>query len=248
VTAPLTGVAVITGSSGGIGRAVALALASHGMSVCLTGRDSGKLQSVAREIGSRGAQTLVHGADLSSDDDIRGLVERVTAGFGRVDVLVHAAGALRLGNIEAAGWDDLDEQYRVNLRAPYILTKAFLPMLKESSGQVVFVNSTAGLVAGADNGTYAAMKHGLRSLAGSIRDHVNQYGVRVLSVYPGRTATPMQEVVHQFEGRRYELPNLLQPSDVADVIIAAVALPRTAEATDITVRPMKKPSPLKSGS
>jgi len=247
VTAPLTGVAVITGASGGIGRAVALALVAHGMSLCLTGRDSGKLESVAREIGSRPAQLLVHGADLSSDDGIRGLVERVTSELRRLDVLVHAAGSLRLGNVEDAGWDDLDEQYRVNLRAPYLLTKAFLPMLKKSNGQVVFVNSTAGLVAGADNGAYAAMKHGLRSLAGSIRDHVNQYGVRVLSVYPGRTATPMQEAVHLFEGRRYELPNLLQPSDVADVIVAAIALPRTAEATDITVRPMKKPSPLKSG-
>ena len=247
MTAPLTGVAVITGASGGIGRAVALALVAHGMSLCLTGRDSGKLESVAREIGSRPAQLLVHGADLSSDDGIRGLVERVTSELRRLDVLVHAAGSLRLGNVEDAGWDDLDEQYRVNLRAPYLLTKAFLPKLKNSNGQVVFVNSTAGLVAGADNGAYAAMKHGLRSLAGSIRDHVNQYGVRVLSVYPGRTATPMQEAVHLFEGRRYELPNLLQPSDVADVIVAAIALPRTAEATDITVRPMKKPSPLKSG-
>lgn len=242
MTTPLTGVAIITGSSGGIGRAVALALASHGMSVCLTGRDDGKLQGVAREIASRPAQMIVHGADLSSDDGIRGLVERVVTGFGRVDVLVHAAGVLRLGNVETAAWDDLDDQYRVNLRAPYLLTKAFLPMLKESNGQVVFVNSTAGLLAGADNGAYAATKHGLRSLAGSIRDHVNQYGVRVLSVYPGRTAGPMQEFVHRFEGRQYEPPDLVQPSDVADVIVVALALPRTAEVTDVMLRPMKKPS------
>ena len=82
---------------------------------------------------------------------------------------------------------------------PLLLTKGLLPMLKASSGQVVFVNSTAGLAAGADNGLYAATKHGLRSLTGSIRDTVNPYGIRVLSVFPGRTATPMQEGVARVE-------------------------------------------------
>jgi NADP-dependent 3-hydroxy acid dehydrogenase YdfG len=115
-------------------------------------------------------------------------------------------------------------------------------MLKESRGQVVFVNSTAGLAAGADNGLYAATKSALRSLSGSIRDHVNAFGIRVLSVYPGRMATPMQEAVHRFEGHHYAPETLLQPSDVADAIVAALDLPRTAEVTDIMLRPMKKPA------
>jgi NADP-dependent 3-hydroxy acid dehydrogenase YdfG len=242
VTAPLTGVAVVTGASSGIGQAIAEALASQGMSLCLTARDEARLQATARQIGARAPRVVVHRADLSSDDGLRGLVDRVGADLGRIDVLVHAAGTLRLGDVETVGWEDLDEQYRLNMRAPFLLTKALLPRLKESKGQVVFVNSSAGLVAGADNGVYAATKHGLRSLAGSLRDHVNQYGVRVLSVYPGRTATPMQELVQRFEGRRYEMAELLQPSDVADVVIAALSLPRTAEVTDVMVRPMKKPS------
>jgi NADP-dependent 3-hydroxy acid dehydrogenase YdfG len=243
----LTGVAVVTGSSSGIGRAVADALGAQGMSLCLTARDGARLQDAAREIGAGGRCVLVHGADLSSDQGILGLVERVGTSLGRIDVLVHAAGMLRLGNVEAAGWDDLDELYRVNARAPFLLTKAFLPMLKESKGQVVFVNSTAGLTAAADNGLYAATKHALRSLAGSIRDHVNQHGIRVLSVYPGRTATPMQEATHQFEGRRYEAKDLLQPSDIADLIVASLVLPRTGEVTDVMMRAMKSPSPGRSG-
>ena len=239
---PAAGVAVVTGSSSGIGRAVAHALATQGMSLCVTARDLGRLQSCAREIASRAERVLVHPADLSLDPEIQGLVEHVRADLRRVDVLVHAAGTLHLGNVEDAGWGDLDEQYRLNLRAPFLLTKAFLPMLKESGGQVVFVNSTAGLAGGPDNGLYAAVKHGLRSLAGSVRDHVNQYGIRVLSVFPGRTATPMQEAVHRFEGRPYRASDLLQASDVAAVIAAALALPRTAEVTDVVVRPMKKPA------
>jgi len=70
---------------------------------------------------------------------------------------------------------------------------------------------------------------------------VNRFGIRVMSVYPGRMATPMQEAVHRFEGHPYEPGALLQPSDVADAIVAALDLPRSAEVTDIMLRPMKKP-------
>ena len=236
------GIAVVTGASGGIGRATARALAARGMSVCVTGRDVGRLQDVAKEIGPLAPQVLVHSADLATDEGIRGLAARVAADARRIDVLVHAAGTIRLGNIESAGWGDFDEQYRANLRAPFLLTKALLPMLKETRGQVVFVNSSAGLVAGADNTLYAACKHALRSVAGSIRDHVNPYGIRVISVFPGRTATAMQETLHQFEGRRYQAAELVQPDDIAELILGALIMSRTAEVTDVMVRPMKKPT------
>jgi short-subunit dehydrogenase len=242
VSAALAGVAVVTGASGGIGRATACALAIQGMSVCLTGRDVGRLQDAATELRPHAPQVLVYPADLSTDEGIRGLVARVDSDMRRIDVLVHAAGTICLGNVESVGWHDLDEQYQVNLRAPFLLTKAFLPMLKKTRGQVVFVNSTAGLSAGADNGLYAASKHALRSLAGSIRDHVNPYGIRVVSVFPGRTATAMQEAVHRFEGRSYAAAELVQAGDIAELIVGALTFSRTAEVTDIMVRPMKKPS------
>jgi NAD(P)-dependent dehydrogenase (short-subunit alcohol dehydrogenase family) len=193
MSASLSGVALVTGGSSGIGLAVARALAAERMSLCLTGRDLVRLESAAEEIRSIGTPAWLYRADLESDTDLRGLADWVGTEVARLDVLVHSAGSIHLGNIESAGWEDLDAEYRTNLRAPFLLTKALLPLLKESGGQVVFVNSTAGLAAGADNGLYAAVKSGLRSLAGSIRDHVNGYGVRVLSVFPGRTATPMQD-------------------------------------------------------
>ena len=238
----LAGVAVVTGASGGIGRAVACALAARGMRLCLNGRDAGRLRETARALAADGERVLIQEADLAMDEGIHALAAGVKAEFGRVDVLVHTAGRLLLGNFEAAAWDDLDDQYRVNLRAPYLLTKALLPLLKESRGQVVFVNSTAVLAPGADNGLYAATKSALRSLTGSIRDHVNQFGIRVLSVFPGRTATPMQEAIYRFEGRQYQPAHLVQPTDVAECIVGALALPSTAEVTDILLRPMRKPS------
>jgi NADP-dependent 3-hydroxy acid dehydrogenase YdfG len=116
-------------------------------------------------------------------------------------------------------------------------------MLKETRGQVVFVNSAAGLVAGGDHGLYAASKHALRSIAASIRDHVNSYGIRVVSVFPGRTATAMQEAAHRFEGRSYAPADLVQAEDIAELIVGTLTLSRSAEVTDVIVLPMKKPSP-----
>jgi NADP-dependent 3-hydroxy acid dehydrogenase YdfG len=242
VTTQLSGVALVTGASSGIGQSVARALAAAGMDVCLTGRDVPRLESCASEITVLGRRALLRRADLVSEEEIRELADWIDSVRGRLDVLVHAAGAIHLGNIEVAGWRDFDDQYAINLRAPFLLTKALLPLLKESRGQIVFVNSTAGLVAGVDNALYAATKHGLRSLAGSIRDHVNPHGIRVVSVFPGRTATPMQEAVFHFEGRRYQPEGLMQPADVAETVLAALSLPRSAEVTDVMVRPMTKPS------
>lgn len=237
----LDGVALVTGASGGIGGAVARALAGLGMNLCITGRNSERLAALTRELAAHARPVLVHPADLSRDADLLGLAGRVAGVHARVDVLVHAAGTIRLGHVELSAWDDLDALYQVDLRAPFLLTKALLPQLKQAHGQVVFINSTAGLVARADNGLYAAAKHALRSLAESVRAHVNQYGVRVLSVYPGRTLTAMQKEVERIEGRCHDASELLRPADVADMIVAALALPRTAEVTDIVLRPMKKP-------
>jgi NADP-dependent 3-hydroxy acid dehydrogenase YdfG len=234
-----SGVAVVTGASSGIGRATAEELARRGMSVCVTGRDAARLQDCARSLGK--AASLVHVMDLTAGAEIARFAQRVRGELGRLDVLVHSAGALRLGNLEQAEAKDFDELYQVNLRAPFLLTKACFPLLVQSEGQVAFVNSSAALAAGVDNALYAATKAALRSLAGSLRDYANPLGVRVLSLFAGRTATPMQEAVYRFEGRSYQPQWLLQPSDVARAIADALALPRSAEATDIMIRSMKKP-------
>ena len=121
----------------------------------------------------------------------------------------------------------------MNVRAPYLLTQSLLPLIIASHGQVVFVNSTAGLHARKGAGQYAATKHALRGLADSLREDVNERGVRVLSVFLGRTASRMEAAVFEREGRPYTPGNLLQPEDVASVIVHALGPPRSAEVTDI---------------
>jgi short-subunit dehydrogenase len=113
-------------------------------------------------------------------------------------------------------------------------------MIQESRGQIVIMNSTAGLEARARVGQYAATKHALKALADSLREEVNSAGIRVLSLYLGRTATAMQEKIFQAEGRSYIPENLLQPEDVAALLVALLRLPRTAEVTDVRIRPAIK--------
>jgi len=192
-------VAVVTGGTSGVGRAIAEALTAGGAQVLAVGR-----------------------ATVDLTDDVA--IARFAATQTRVDILVHSAGVFT-GEAVA----------QVNARAPELLTRALLPLLK----QVVFINSSVALRS--DAGPYADSKRALKAFADRLRDEVNPAGVRVLSVYLGRTATPMQARIYEQERRPYQPERLLQPADVAAVVVNALQLPRTAEVTEISVRPLQKP-------
>jgi NADP-dependent 3-hydroxy acid dehydrogenase YdfG len=234
-------VAVVTGASGGIGRTVSLALAAKGAALCLAGRRLDALEDVAKTARRDGTRVRVNRADLTVDHDIERLAQSVREDFGRADLLVHSAGAIVLGELEHASVDDLDSQYTANVRGTYALTKALLPTLKEHQGQIVFINSSVGLRSRAGIGHFAATQHALKAIADTLREEVNAEGVRVLTVFPGRTATGRQEAIHELEGKPYRAERLVQPEDVAAVIVNAIELPRTAEVTDISIRPFLKP-------
>jgi short-subunit dehydrogenase len=240
---PLDGqVAVVTGASRGIGQAIALALAAAGARLYLVGRDAGTLRAVARAATAAREEHRCRAADLGSDDDMDRLASALAAELPAIGVLVHAAGILDRAPFETATADQLDRQYRVNVRAPYLLTQRLLPALKAAQGQVVFINSSAGLSAKATVGAYAASKHALKAVADSLREEVNADGVRVTSLYVGRTATRMQAELHALEGRAYDPSGLIQPEDVASLTVHALSLPRTVEVTDVCLRPLRKPS------
>ncbi len=230
-------VALVTGASGGIGGEIALELAGAGARLLLAGRSGERLEGLAARARERSAQVEIHRADLTADAEVSDLAARLHELFGGVDVLVHSAGAFHAGPVETTPVAELDRLVRLNLRAPYLLTQALLPSLRARRGQVVFVNSS--VTGRAEVGPYAASKHALRALADSLRDEVNRDGVRVLSVFPGRTASAMQAEVHRFEDRTYRPELMLQPEEVAASVVHALALPRTAEVTDLHIRPMR---------
>jgi NADP-dependent 3-hydroxy acid dehydrogenase YdfG len=233
-------VAVVTGASSGIGKAIALGLAAQGASLCLVGRRPQTLQLVADAAGGNASQHHCYVTDLAVEREVDELIASIKRDMPSVDILVHGAGVIWLGPIEAATADQLDAHYRTNLRAPYLLTRGLLPALKSRQGQVLFVNSTAGLTAKANVGQYAASKHALKAIADSLREEVNPAGVRVLSLFLGRTSSPMQAAVHASEGRAYHPELLMQAEDVAAVAIHALTLPRSVEVTEIAMRPLAK--------
>jgi NADP-dependent 3-hydroxy acid dehydrogenase YdfG len=136
--------------------------------------------------------------------------------------------------------DDLDRLFNVNVRAPLYLTQLFIRSLIKNQGQIVFINSSVINQSNwLNNGAYAATKLALKAVTDSIRNEVNSKGVRVLGIYPGRTSSQMQKYVHSFEKKKYNPRKLLQPDDIADVVVSSLRLPRTAEVTDISIRPNK---------
>ena len=233
-------VAVVTGASSGIGKAIALSLAERGAEVCLVARRHEALESVAEQVRSSGTQGHVCPADLTRDEDIRKLTEKLRDDFGKVDILVLCGGAIFHGPAENAALADFDLMYRSNLRGHYALTQALLPLLRKRPGQIVFINSSAGLRSPANVGQFSATQHALRAVADSLRDEVNADGIRVLSIFPGRTATPRMAALFEKEGRLYRPELLMQPEDIASMVTHALDLPRTAEVTDISMRPLLK--------
>ena len=185
---------------------------------------------------------VAYRADLASDAGCRQIAASILDDQGGADILVLAAGQIELAPLAESTAEAFDRQYAVNVRAPFALARAFLAALVERKGQIVFINSSAGIRASGENGQYAATKHALRGLADALREEVNERGVRVLSVYPGRTATPMQARVHERSGRVYDPAGLLQPNDVAAMVIASLRLPESAEVTDIMIRPRRRPA------
>jgi len=234
--------ALITGASSGIGLAVAKRLADSGMNLLLVARDEAKL-GVTRErllAGDSDIQIDTLALDLSlSAAELSQTLN--TVDVPKLSVLVHSAGAYSATQILELPPAELEVMFRVNASSALVLAQHFSDPLVAAQGQIVFVNSSAGrATATAGTGGYAATKHAAAAVADSLRDALNDRGVRVLSVYPGRTATPMQEAIFAAEGRDYPGERLLQSTDIADTLYAALTLPRSAEITEVAIRPMQK--------
>jgi NADP-dependent 3-hydroxy acid dehydrogenase YdfG len=222
--------ALVTGASSGIGWAIAQALAAEGA----------QIHAVARSWPQHVDAWQLHQADLAVEADIKRLAAEVTGPAAPLDLLIHCAGVLESGTVADFPIAQLDTLYQVNVRAPFLLTQLCLPALTQSAGQIVFINSSAAVAPNMALAGYSSAKAALKSIADCLRMEVNASGVRVMSVYPGKTASIMQKRAHELAGKPYDAASLMQPEDVAQMVLSALALPKTAEMTDLHIRPMKK--------
>lgn len=198
-------VILVTGASDGIGRAAALAFAAHGATVILQGRTLAKLEAVYDRIEAAGQpQPAIVTQELSTATaaDYQQLAETIEREFGRLDGVLHNAGVLGdITPVEMYDPDTWDFVMRVNLRAPYLMTQALLPLLKQSpDASVVFTTSSVGRRGRAFWGAYAVSKAGIENLSQLLADELrNTSNIRVNCINPGATRTAMRATAYPGE-------------------------------------------------
>ena len=230
-------IAVVTGASSGVGKALAHELARRGARVLLPARDPQKLRRVSEELEPKGAAARHWALDLTNDDAVQRFMAEIRQEFSGIDFLIHSAGIFRREALAFAAVAEFDALYRTNVRAPFMVTQGLLPSIIACSVVIAFINSTAGERALAKVGQYAASKHALKAVADALRLEMRPHGVRVLSVMLGLTATPMQEEVCRLEGAIYDPSRFLQPVQVARAAIDSLLLPSEAAVETLHLRP-----------
>ena len=220
--------ALITGAGGGIGSAIATALApTH--TLLLAGRPSDRLDAVAERLGA-----TTFPLDLTDTDEIEASCEIVD----ELDVLVHNAGVSIPGRVAESSVEEWRATFDVNVFGAVALTLTLLPALRSARGQVVFVNSGSGRTASPTMASYSASKFALRAFADSLRESEPQ--LRVTSIFPGRTDTDMQRELVEFEGGQYQPDNFIRPETVAAAVANAVTTPRDGHLHEVVLRPGRR--------
>jgi NAD(P)-dependent dehydrogenase (short-subunit alcohol dehydrogenase family) len=183
-------VALVTGASSGLGRATAISLAQAGADVALVARSQQELDSAREEVSKIGCRALTLSVDLASEVETAGAVERTVEALGRIDVLVNAAGTDVPGTIEELDIEGWDRTLAVNLRAPFLLSKAAFPHMREAGGGIIVnISSVAGKKGWANASAYCASKFGLTGFTEALADEGKEHGIRVIVLYPGAMAT-----------------------------------------------------------
>jgi len=229
-------VALVTGAGRGIGKAISLMLAQSGCRVILAARTRAQLEEVHREISDRGGEALVVPADLTRDEEIQQLVE-TSRSWGAVDILINNAGWGKRAPVIKGNIEDWDRTFHVNLRAPMILAKQFLPnMIAKGEGAVINIGSVSGKTGEANGAAYAASKFGLIGFTQSLYEEVREQGIKVAVILPGFVDTPLIP-----PNRQLDRSKMIQADDIAQAVHYVLTSPATCCPVEITVRPQKTP-------
>lgn len=231
--------AVVTGAGSGVGRAVALLLAREGWLAALVGRRQSALDETANLAGAQRASMQVCPCDITQPGQVETMAQRVLALFGKVDVLVNAAGInIPKRSLAELSYDNYRQIVDTNLTGAYLCAQAFLPgMRQRETGFVVNIVSDAGKQASPKAGpAYVVSKFGMAGLTQSINAEERSRGIRATSIFPGDIDTPildLRPVPPSAEARKL----MLQPEDVAECAWLAIRLPPRAIVEEILVRP-----------
>jgi 3-oxoacyl-[acyl-carrier protein] reductase len=236
---PLQGsVALITGGSRGIGKAIARELAALGVAVGICGRHEEKLILAARELEASGAKVFARRADVTSEPEVWAFVEATEKHFGGVTILVNNAGTGGggFGAVQDKSEAEWDQVMNTNLKSVFFVSRAVIPgMIRRRGGDIINISSLAGRNTFAGGGIYCASKWGLQGLSGCMAEDLRAHGIRVSVICPGSVAT-------EFQGRGPKDPSrVLTPEDVAHAVAMVATQSPQSFISEVHLRPVAKP-------
>jgi len=233
---PLAGkIALVTGGSRGIGRAIALKLASLGSHVAICGRDEAKLAETKAEILAFGVRAIAVRADVTEASDVTKLVENVEAEWEPVSLLVNNAGMGLFGPVHEKTEAEWDRLMDTNVKSVFLVSRAVIPgMLRRGGGDIVNISSLAGKSVFAGGGVYCASKWAVQGLSGCMAEELREHGIRVSTVCPGSVAT-------EFAGRGpKDAAKVLKPEDVAHAVAMMATQGPQSFVSEVNVRPARR--------
>jgi NADP-dependent 3-hydroxy acid dehydrogenase YdfG len=241
-------VALVTGASSGIGEATAVALAAQGAAVAVAARRKDRLDELVSRISGDGGTALAIEADVTSQDQAKGAVERTVSELGRLDTLVNNAGVMLLGPIVDAPTEEWDRMIALNLQGLLYCSHAAIPHLLGAAqdsprgvADLINISSVAGRVARMGSGVYNLTKWGVGAFSESLRQEVTRRGVRVSLVEPGAVDTELTDhlrpEIQQTTRKRFEGVEKLEAADIAEAIEYIVTRPRRVAVNELLIRP-----------
>jgi 3-oxoacyl-[acyl-carrier protein] reductase len=229
-------VALVTGGSRGIGRAIALRIASLGAPVAICGRDEKALQSTCVELKKLTPRVFSQVADVTRSGDVNALITKTEAALGPISILVNNAGIGVFGPTHEKSEADWDRVLNTNLKGVFLVSKAAVPsMIRQGHGDIVNISSLAGKNAFAGGGIYCASKWGVQGLSACMAEDLRDHGIRVSTICPGSVGT-------EFSGSKPKNPaRALRPEDVAHAVAMVLTQSPQSFLSEILLRPLRKP-------
>jgi NAD(P)-dependent dehydrogenase (short-subunit alcohol dehydrogenase family) len=228
--------ALVTGGSRGIGRAIAVRLASLGAGVAICGRDANALNDVSAQLTGLGGRVFSHVADVTRPADVDALLAKTVSALGPITILVNNAGIGVFGPAHEKSEEDWDRILNTNLKSVFLVSKAVAPaMISRKSGDIINISSLAGVNAFKGGGLYCASKWGLQGLSACMAEDLRGYGIRVSVICPGSVAT-------EFSGTSPKDPaKVLSPEDIAHAVETIVTQSSKSFISQLQIRPLSKP-------
>lgn len=214
-------IAIVTGSSSGIGKAIALGFAQEGATVVVVARRLPKCEETVAQITASGGRAMALQTDVAEESQVERLVTETVRRYGRLDILVNNAGVFGGRRIADTATDEFDEVMRTNVRGTFFCCRAgFSQMKQQGGGTIINMASVAGVQAWRGTGTYSASKHAIMALTKSLADEGREYRIKVSAICPGGVADELVDATKQIRAESEKI----DPFDIAETALYLACL------------------------